>query len=72
MFARPDSTDKIVALARNVEKVEPVLEEKVDEDGPTEGEGAAKADIHVSTAEDADMGEVASNLDEACDEENES
>lgn len=72
MFARPDSTDKIVALARNVEKVEAVLEEKVDEDGPTEGEGAAKADIHVSTAEDADMGEVASNLDDAGDEENES
>ncbi|MBM9432186.1 DNA gyrase subunit A [Flaviflexus equikiangi] len=64
MFARPDSSDKIVALARNVERVEDVLEEDVVSDTPAE-------DSATTDEDDASRG-VPSNQDQTGIEDDES
>lgn len=64
MFARPDSSDRVAAIARNVE----AAEEELPEDG--EGENVAEESVDtVEAGDSAPAGEVASTVENTTDED---
>ena len=76
MFARPDSTDRIVAIAGNVEAEEELVEAETPPTGETpegeNGEVLPGDENPVTSTEAEDAGDVVSTLDQSTDEDIES